>query len=67
MNITAAIMILDGLLQLAAAIPALRIRFQAIRDELDVMRAEGRDPTPEEWEARGKSIDDRLERLRSQV
>lgn len=57
--------LLDVVLMLVANIPAMRARFQAIKDELDLMQAEGRDPTPEEWEARGQSIDDRLARLKA--
>lgn len=67
MNVMAIIMIIDGLLMLAERIPAIALRLQAIRDEIDAMRASGREPTPEEWEAVGKRIDQRLARLKKKA
>ena len=67
MNTAAVLMILDALLMLAARAPAVALRIRAIREEIDQLKAEGRDPTPDEWEAVGASIDARLERLKQQV
>ena len=65
MNVLLVIQLLDALLLAASRIPGLVAQFQAIRDELAQMQAEGRDPTDEELGAVSASIHERLDRLHS--
>lgn len=67
MNVLAILQILDALLLLTARAPVVAMRIQAIRAEMEAMRAQGREPTQEEWEALGTKIDDRLARLKAKV
>lgn len=67
MDMIIALRLIDILLYMAYRIPAFSQRIEAIRDEMAAMVSENRDPTQEEADAVGASIDARLARLKAQT
>ena len=57
--------VLDMILMGVQMIPAVKAEMEELKGKLSEMVAEGRDPTPEEWDALNLSIEDKLARLRA--
>ena len=57
--------VLDMILMGVQMIPAVKAEMEELKGKLGEMVAEGRDPTPEEWDALNLSIEDKLARLRA--
>ena len=65
MNAALIAKILDLILLGVQMVPAVKAEMEELKGKLVEMAAEGREPTPEEWDELNASIDDKLDRLRA--
>ena len=64
MKTTLIIKLIDLILIGVAVAPRVAAEMEALKGRLAEMVAEGREPTPEEWDALNAEIDDKIAQLR---